>query len=947
MPGPFTHIYTERRVADFLAQGVDNGGVSDSFVRKSDGNLLNQLDPGMLGGLSPAVASKRMHDWPKFAALGAVGPDFFFFLQDYAQPEIPCDELMLAMSLMYWLDDQGRIDEWEGLLTIIEDVTGNAFVALLRFVIKVSKIWQAFVDKLNELIGPILDAAGQLIDDLTGGLLTELGDLFTQLKNDLMTLIAAEALSGQDIFAFFALKMRTGVDEKAFVWSDMTHYRLTSYVPRQLLEHAKTLAASNDALDREHAEQLTAYALGWISHVATDTVAHSYVNEQAGGPFRTHFQRHHLVENHMDSFNYEETGNGSLPADDKVGWIDGYEGFNHSALYFAVQIPKDIDTLPANQKEGDWRRQPLPEADSRVHSKERQKLLDTDGALPTWLAEVIVRVLVEVYARPEEGGLSGPKHPEYKSERGPHPLNLKGGTKFQNEIGDGSAILGKWLSKFGVGDPGEALADLIQAVAPKPPADLNVPEGFPLPWEVQVTYRFMMSWFKRQFNTSLDMDKPKRPTWFTPPPSDFDFGPPDFSGVNPSDNPIEQLCEAILALLDWLWKSLEKAAQLAYDLGKSVISGATLPARWILYETLVLPAWAACENMRQVLVHMAYLSPQSEMRYPDGELRRPNEIDHELIRLGHSVDAAFAAALASAADRLGNLDSDPSLTAPADRNPKGGPNKAYPWLPIRPARQYDGQLTGEGDFPFFSDLVEFQRPWGFPDKTNDSDLAKAGNYVETPQTVPGPFPQDAIPTVLFQTDGPASNRMRFDYEAAGCPEQTDQHNEDFIGRAPFTNGYPMPEGTPKESISGINPLGDPIVFSSYLIGQIAGSPQFRTNFNLDADRGFGYLCWDWIRDLDPNHRVPNHRGQKYNPPVTPPEGRPPSLGQGAWEYPEPTAAGQDPPPLYTNIPGHDKRKLKLEYPGRSCDGPAPTDPTGAAAGAATPATGAPRGGKPQ
>jgi hypothetical protein len=919
MPGPFTHIYTQRRIADFLAAGANDGGVSDSFVRKTDGPLLEQqaLDANMLDGLLPSECAQRMHDWPKFAALGAVGPDLFFFLQDYAQPQVPCDELMLAMSLLYWLDDQGRLDDpWEGLLAIIEDITGSTFVSLLRFLIKLNKLWQEFMDALNELIGPILDAAGQLLDDLTGGLLTSLGDLFTQLKNDLMVLIGEEALSGQDIFAFFSLKMRTGVDEQAFIWSDMTHYRLTSYMPRRLLAHARDLAKSADALDKEHAEQLTAYALGWIAHIGTDTIAHGFVNEQAGGPFRTHWQRHHLVENHMDAFNYQSTGDGTLPADDKIGWIEGYEGLNHSATYFALQIPQEIDTLPADEREGDWRRQPLPEPDSRAHRKEREAKLDTDGALPPWLAETIVRVLVEVYAKPEEGGLPDP---EYLSERGPHPRNLEG-MAFQTGLGDGSALLGKWLGVLGIGDPGEAFADLLEAVAPMPPGDVKVPEGFPLPWEVQVAYRFMLSWFKREFSTGFDMDKPQRPTWFTPPASDYDFGPPDFSGVDPSDNPVEQLCDAILAILDWIWKSLEKAAQLAYDLGKSALSGATLPVRQALYDGLILPAWQVCENMRQVLVHMAYLTPQSEMRYANGEVRRPNEIDFELISLGHGVDGAFAAALAAAWDPLGNLDKDPTFTAPAMRNPKGGDGKAYPWLPIRPTRRPEPlpQFTSEGSgFPFYSDVVEFQRPWGFPDKTNDSNPKRAGNYIETPETVPGPYPQDAMPTLLFGTDGPASNRMRLDYERANCPDETNRYNEDFIGRQPFTGGYPAPEDVDPESVSGINPLGDPVVFSSYLIGQIAGNPRFQSNFNLDADRGFAYLCWDWIRVHDAAHAGKNKRDQPYDKPKVAPEG-----AVGEWAYPAPTAVSWDPPPLY-------RPPLELDYRGRKCpdvpqpDGPSP------------------------
>jgi hypothetical protein len=887
MPGPFTHIYTQRRIADFLRTDPDQGGVTGEFVRGRDGALLDGsvLDADILEWLTPAFVAHCMETWPKFAALGAVGPDMFFFLQDYESPAIPCDEIMLAMSLLYWLDDQGRLDDpWEGLLTIIGDVTGNVFVSLLRFLIKLNKLWNDFVEALQDALGPILDAAGQLADDLSGGLFSALGDAFTQLKNGLLTLIATEALSSQDIFAFFSLKMRRGVDEQAFVWSDMLHYRQTSLVPRRMLELARQLRASADSADQEHAEQLVAFATGWITHVGTDVIGHSFVNEQAGGPFRTHWQRHHLVENHLDAFNYEATGNGVLTPDDKVGWMEGYEGLNHSALYFAVQIPQGIDGLADDLKEGDWRK-PLPPPDSRAHRKERQKLLDTDGAVPDWLRDIIASVLVEVYADPTEGGLH---QAPYTQERGPHPRNLVGGG-FLDSTGDGTAMLGKWLAALGIDNVGMALGELLDQVAPKPTGP--IPEGFPMPWEVSVAYRFMLSWFKREFITNLDMDKPQRPVWFTPPASDFDFGPPDFSGVNPSDDPISELCEAVLALLDWIVKSLEKAAKLLYDIGKSILSGATLPARSWIYDNVTLPAWQVCENMRQVLVHMAYISPQCEMRYPNGEIRKQNEIDYELVTLGHSVDGAFAAALAAAWDLLGNLDKDPSLTAPAMRNPKGGDGH-YPWLPIRPTKTRQGQTTFEPSGSIFgSDAVEFRRPWGFPNKTNDRDPKKNGNYVETPDTIAGPYPMDQTPTVLFKTDGPGNNRARYDYETSQSPAQTDEYNTGFIGSRPYTNDYPYPEGTSEQDISGTNPLGDPIIFSTYLIGQIAANPSFAANFNLDADRGFGYLCWDWNRDLERTQR--NKRNQEYQAPLVAPEGT-----VGEWLYPEPAPYGEEPPPQY-------------------------------------------------
>lgn len=398
MPGPFTHIYTQRQVADFLSTAGALGGVTESFVRPGDGDLLDSqlLDEAALAGLTPAECSRLMRQWPKFAALGAIGPDLFFFLQDYAQPAIPSDELMLAMSLLYWLDDQGRLDDpYDGLLAILGDVSGNAFVAVLRFVLKIQKLWQKFLDVLDDTIGPILDKAGQVLDDLTGGLLSELGDAFTTLKNDLLALAGEEILSEADIFSWFSLKMRIGFDEQSFLWSDMTHYRLTSRVPERILSHANKMRSDGDPTQREHGDQLVAYALGWICHIGTDTIAHSFVNEQAGGPFRTHWQRHHLVENHLDAFVYQSTGDGTLPADKNVGWIDTYEGLAHSAVYFGVPIPQDIDTLADADKQGEWRR-PLPDADTRVGRKERAKLLDTDGALPDWMADTLTRVLIEV-----------------------------------------------------------------------------------------------------------------------------------------------------------------------------------------------------------------------------------------------------------------------------------------------------------------------------------------------------------------------------------------------------------------------------------------------------------------------------------------------------------------------------------------------------------------------
>lgn len=893
MPGPFTHIYTARRVRDFLA----NGGVTADFIRNGDDPLgpLQALNPDLVQ--SPADLAAIMDAWPKFVALGANGPDLFFFLQDYADPKIPCDEIMLAMSLLYFLDDESRLDgdQWDALLTILAEISGS-WAAILRFIVKLDVIWQKFLDAIDDTIGPLLDAVDTVLNDLSGGLLSALGDAFTELKNDIINLAAEEILTSADLFSWFALKLRSGYDEQSFLWSDMLHYRRTSEVPARLLQHAREMRAGDGALDAQHADQLTAFALGWITHVGTDTIAHSFVNEQAGGPFRTHFQRHHLVENHLDAWNYDRTRTGELPADPFVAHLDTYESLADSALYFAVQIPQGIDTLPADQQQGDARATPLPQGNSRVARKARKKALDTDGALPLWMAETIVKTLIEVYANPKDGGIAA-----LQEEDVPHPRNLLGHT-FQDGLSTSFSLLGKWLQILGVDNAGMAFNDLRKAVAPDPP--FPVPEGFPLPWEVQAAYRFMLSWFKRSYVATADMDMPEPPTIFTPPASDFNFGPPDFSGVGSSDDPVSEACSAIAALLDWLAKSLEQVAQTLYDIAKSIASGATYPVRLGLYEGVILPAWTAAEHIRLVLVHLGYLMPQCEQHYADGNLKRPNEIDRELITIGHTVDLAFQQALQSAWDPLGNLDKDPSLLQ-GTRDPV---TALYPWLPVR-------ELGGPS-------LVEFRRPWGYPDHNNEKTAATAGNYLETPLTTSGPYGVGTTPDELFRTDQPVTNEGRRRYEGAGCPADTDMYNKAYVQHDPrFVRLF----GT--ANVEGHNPLGDPVVFCSYLIGQISSNSTYRANFNLDADRGYGYLCWDWVRN--PEAFAQNQRGQKYPAPVTWPEG---AAGKTPPNPPDPTVAfWQVPPPVAFGTDAEYGPPLQLRYQGRQCvekpaDGNAPGGP---------------------
>jgi hypothetical protein len=194
------------------------------------------------------------------------------------------------------------------------------------------------------------------------------------------------------------------------------------------------------------------------------------------------------------------------------------------------------------------------------------------------------------------------------------------------------------------------------------------------------------------------------------------------------------------------------------------------------------------------------------------------------------------------------------------------------------------------------DVDEYQRPWAFPERTNDPDPKKDGNYVETPLTTSGPYRTGTMPHELLENASAISNSARVLYEDSGCPADTDLYNEAFVLHQSAAFGAGNYQGT--------NPLGDPVVFSAYLIGQIANNPKFVSNFNLDADRGYGYLCWDWVRTaLTPGGAHPTD-GQLhvYPPPAIPPE------GADGWARPSPAPVG---PNLYSP-------PVELQYPGRTC-----------------------------
>ncbi len=299
--------------------------------------------------------------------------------------------------------------------------------------------------------------------------------------------------------------------------------------------------------------------------------------------------------------------------------------------------------------------------------------------------------------------------------------------------------------------------------------------------------------------------------------------------------------------------------------------------------------WDIVMKTHEILAHTGYFLPHAQQLYPGGELRLPDEIDLPLITLGGTVDAAFRAALGAAVDPFGNLDQNQNVIG-------NGHSVSDPNYPYYPVLRYDTNGSVEA--------WEYHRPWAWPDQSpvqvnNAPDTLKTTptetynpdvSFGEGPDVAykplrPGPYPQSTMPDVFFRLDAPVDEETRSAYEQAQTPWETDQLNEQHLGSERIPH----------------SPLGDPIPFSSHLIGQLVNDTGYSTQFNLDSDRAFAYLTWDWIRN-DPKTQggsATGILGLTYATPKVPPE-QAPGWAQGKQalllEYKDPPVVATPPPP---------------------------------------------------
>ena len=255
MPGPAIHHIIAKEVVKSLKSKLD----------PAHHPFLNQLDG--------AYASAYL--------LGSQGPDFLFFNTKDVDPT-------LRKFVKYYLD----------IVDFIEDVKEK----ILGIIPQELKDAAA---KLEEVYDDVEERSSTLSE--ISSLVGEAKNLISALESVIVAKIEQFILDNVEIFDLLKHPIHDGQAFKEWWWFDTLHYRRTG-------KFAQTLLADSTPGSIEHA-----YALGYLTHYASDIDGHPFVNIVSGGPYRTHAKRHKLVENHHDVMAFKNFTNGKEFIQSKLG----------------------------------------------------------------------------------------------------------------------------------------------------------------------------------------------------------------------------------------------------------------------------------------------------------------------------------------------------------------------------------------------------------------------------------------------------------------------------------------------------------------------------------------------------------------------------------------------------------------------------------------------------
>lgn len=732
MPSFYVHMSVAEHVAELL-------GTLDEWPR---GQSL--FGPNALPGPDPRRLADLARSHPNYYALGAVGPDLFFLLPDFrTEGGVPLGNTLVGVAdfvndLTLWVDEW--ILEW----------------------------WEP-------TFGPFSQNVDEATSRLTGDLINKINDALGALVS--LNIRAAMTLASvtYDWFGLFSLGHNKGLDNRDFLWSDMLHYRKTGRFGQELWEMANAWESRADPNDlvaveaaRIWAERLRAYALGYITHLATDVTGHPFTNEKSGGPFRTHWQRHKLVENHIDARVYV------IEHGDEAQWSE----ITASALHYRIAFASDGSEVS---------RPNVPPIRATLRNLYvRRRLLDLDSQLPIEVATLLYEALGATYV---DGAI--PDHPTQST-----PTILGGDRRpTPDAIQDTYALLFRYMK--------HTMLDGYWHEKPLPP------ELFP----------------NLEFPVATD------PKDDAPSAADDDL---DFLDLLLS---VIRFCLHVLAVAFWI---------LTLPLGV-LLDTATFGPRNVVYYAIELPIYYITLALRQILVMTGYLLP------------KPDEIAISQTRIGVGSNDLFLTTLEALGDTLTHIDAAQlaglgqraeQLASSEGRSPQDVLTELLGELDV--ALRPPQEPSPDARFPRQHEQHEHLHPWRYPETP-----------AEQAPTTAGPFAPDDDAELLVGSALPGDMAIRSKYERSPDPDST--------------------EAISRKEMNRQANLGDPIHFSTYLIWQLTRTEGLDdstrlTDWNLDADRGYAWKCWDWNRVGEDGPTFEDSEGNDVQIPCTPPSQFEPMAG---------------------------------------------------------------------
>ncbi|MGY1684991.1 zinc dependent phospholipase C family protein [Geodermatophilus sp. SYSU D00867] len=623
MPGWYIHMEAARLAADRLRSGQVPGAY----------------------GLDPAEAQRLgdlAYKWRNYLALGALGPDLFYLLPDFKAPHGGP-----LLSVADWIF---------GVWTTVED---------------------HILGPWDKWMGPVGANDSAIAAQLTGGLSKQIGQAVDLLSGAVTNAILTLPTRAVDIFGQLTSGPPQGFAESAFYWSDMLHYRRTYDVPRVLFERGRQreLNATDDD-ERANGEAAQAFAIGWASHCATDVVGHAFTNAKSGGPFRLHWQRHHLVENHFDSRAYADrygTGThyrtiGSSGLHFRIAWrVRADAPYNGRADapaydYFAGLPAYDVDSDPASE-----------------HAR-RQHFSMSPEQLPEHLVTLLTETFKQVYA-------------DTAPDITPEVLNT---------------------AAPAYSDDGRPNADALQVM-----------------WQIAFRYLAHLS------TSGLSLEPPSPPALindhsFPTPPGGTSASDPD-RGVDLSDDDVTFL-DILLAIIAWVLFIGQVVIWLVTILPGLIIDVVTFPARAILHYAVVSPLYSLYMASRRLLVMTGFITPDTREIDPGlVMLGRSSTFFRGALRGDLADPTGFAPLPAGFDEPTGRP--DPADARHADpAYPRDTPRDPVPVLAqLLLAAGAPPVIPSNGTLDPYSEWVA---PWRYPERDIqgfrigwEADLVHAGPYL--------------------------------------------------------------------------------------------------------------------------------------------------------------------------------------------------------------------------